>query len=265
MEFVTRLEEITQAKAWLDACRPLSPEVVRELDRRLEVRLTYHSTAIEGNTLTQSETQIVLEKGITIGGKSLVEHLEVIGHRDALEFVRELAQARARLDARTLREIHSLVMKGQGNGSVGAFRRIDVMAAGTEYRYPSALLVPERMEEFLGWWNAPDLEHAVLRASEAHLRFVTIHPFHDGNGRVGRLLLNLALIQAGYPGAVIPVERRAEYIGALQQAQTGGSRDGLDALVMDAVEVSLRETLGAAWDSGHVPPEGGREWREGRV
>lgn len=262
MEALTRLEKITQVKAWLDACRPLSPEITRELKTRHEVRLTHHSTAIEGNTLTQSETQIVLEKGITIGGKSLIEHLEVIGHRDALDFVVELAQAETAFDARLLREIHSLVMKGQGNGNVGAFRTLNVMAAGTEYRYPDHLRVPELMEEFLAWWNAPSTEHPVLWASEAHLRFVTIHPFHDGNGRVGRLLLNLALLRAGYPIAVIPVERRAAYIEALQQAQTLGSRDGLDALVMEAVESSLRETLEAVREGGTELSEDAKTWLE---
>ncbi|HRF58639.1 MAG TPA: Fic family protein [Fimbriimonadaceae bacterium] len=259
---MTHLEQLTQAKAWLDACRPLSPEVARELKSRVEVRLTYHSTAIEGNTLTQSETQIVLEKGITIGGKSLIEHLEVIGHRDAMDFVLELARTETPFDARTLREIHSLVMKGQGHGNVGTFRTINVMAAGTEYRYPDHLQIPKMMEEFIAWWNAPSPEHPVLWASEAHLRFVTIHPFADGNGRVGRLLLNLALLRAGYPIAVIPVERRAAYIGALHEAQAGRSRDALDRLVMDAVEASLRETLQAAMESGVTQPEGAQRWLE---
>lgn len=257
-----RLDALTRAKAWLDECRPLPPEVTAELRERFEVRLTHHSTAIEGNTLTQSETQIVLEKGVTIGGKSVQEHLEVIGHREALEFVQELADAATPLDAKTLREIHSLVMKGQGNGRVGAFRTINVMAAGTEFRYPDYQRVPELTEAYLAWWNAHSDMHPVLWASEAHLQFVTVHPFHDGNGRVGRLLLNLALMRSGYPIAVIPVERRLAYVTSLEQAQQGGSRDGLDTLVMDAVEASLREVLQAAVESGPVAPEGAREWLE---
>jgi len=254
------LSELTQAKVWLDECRPLPPEVTAELRERFEVRLTHHSTAIEGNTLTQSETQIVLEKGVTIGGRSVQEHLEVIGHRDAMAFVLELADSDTPLSARTIREIHSLVMKGQGNGGVGAFRTINVMASGSEYRYPDRDRVPGLVDEFVAWWNSSSDEHPVLWASEAHLRFVTIHPFHDGNGRVGRLLLSLALVRAGYPIAVIPVTRRTEYIGSLEQAQSGGSRDALDELVISAVDASMREVLRAAVESGPVQPAGAIEW-----
>ena len=105
------------------------------------MRLTYHSTAIEGNTLTQSETQMVLEKGITVGGKTLAEHLEVVGHRDAMAFVAGLARAGTPVGEREIREIHALVMRGVERGEGGAYRTLDVMAAGTEHRYPSWLKV----------------------------------------------------------------------------------------------------------------------------
>ncbi|MBC8064420.1 MAG: Fic family protein [Chlorobia bacterium] len=240
---MSRLEELTRAKGWLDSFRPLSADVADELRHRFEVRLTYHSTAIEGNTLTQSETQIVLEKGVTIGGKSVQEHLEVIGHKEALDFVLSLADDQNPISERMVREIHSLVMQGQGNGGTGAFRTLDVMAAGTEFRYPNHLHVPNLMAEYIEWLGTAIDMHPILRASEAHLRFVTIHPFKDGNGRVGRLLVNLVLLSAGYPIAVIPVERRAEYIESLVAAQGVGSRSSLDELVIDAVESSLREML----------------------
>lgn len=248
----SRLERLTQAKGWLDAFRPLPPSVAEELGHRYEVRLTYHSTAIEGNTLTQSETQIVIEKGITIGGKSVLEHLEVIGHKEALDFVGFLADQGSALGEREIREIHSLVMKGQGNGDTGAYRTLDVMAAGTEFRYPSHPKVPELMAEFARWLGDESNLHPIARASEAHLRFVTIHPFRDGNGRVGRLLLNLLLLQAGYPIAVLPVQRRAEYIDTLATAQAGGSSAALVSLVADAVEASLRETLEACLTAGET-------------
>jgi Fic family protein len=188
------------------------------------------------------------------------EHLEVIGHRDALDFVLELADSETDFTGVMVREMHSLVMAGQVTGGSGAYRRINVMAAGTEYRYPDHLQIPDLMDEFVMWWNQPSSDHPVLRASEAHLRFVTIHPFHDGNGRVGRLLLNLSLLRSGFPIAVIPVSRRAEYIDALSFAQTGGKREALDQLVLDAVEGSIREVLEAARDSGAALSEQAAAW-----
>jgi Fic family protein len=240
--------------------------VLEELDHRFEVRLTHHSTALEGNTLTQSETQIVLEKGVTIGGKSLREHLEVIGHKEALDFVRTLAQRDESLDERVLKEIHALVMKGQGNGDSGRYRSLDVKAAGTEFVYPSHFHVPELMSAYVAWLHGPSRElHPVEQASAAHLRFVTIHPFRDGNGRVGRLILNLLLLRAGYPIAVVPLKRRNEYINALVEAQQHGDASDLLSLVMDAVETSLRETLQVCISaSGLEPPQALLKWLEPR-
>jgi Fic family protein len=242
-------EEITRAKDWLDRFRPLPQDVLEELRHRYEVRLTHHSTAIEGNTLTQSETEIILEKGITIGGKSLREHLEVIGHKDALDFVLELVREREPIGERDIRDIHSLVMKGQGHSDAGAYRRLNVKAAGTEFEYPDHLHVPEQMRQFTTWLAEGSAEHPVRFAAEAHLRFVTIHPFRDGNGRVGRLLMNLLLLRAGYPIAVIPVQRRAEYIDSLVTAQSGQTPAALTMLVADAVRTSLRESLEACLGS----------------
>lgn len=246
-----RLEALARAKGWLDAYRPLPADVTEELRHRYEVRLTYHSTAIEGNTLTQSETQIVLEKGITVGGKSVADHLEVIGHGEALDFVRLLADAREPLGEREVREVHSLVMKGANAPDVGAYRTLDVMAGGTEFRYPSWLSVPERMAAFVATLDPSPDRHPIAHAARAHLDFVTIHPFRDGNGRVGRLLMNLLLLLAGYPIAVIPVERRAAYIDALVAAQTHDEDDALFALVADAVEASLRDTLAICVSAGN--------------
>ena len=253
-----RRAELARAKGWLDAYRPLRPDIAAELAHLFEVRLTHHSTAIEGNTLTQSETQIVLEKGITIGGKSLRDHLEVVGHGEALTFVRLLADGAEPIGERQIREIHALVMKGQGE-EIGGYRSLDVRAAGTEFVYPSHLRVPELMAEFVAWLREAD--DPVARATEAHRRFVTIHPFRDGNGRVGRLLMNLLLMRAGYPIAVLRVEDRAAYMDALVMAQSGGGDGALLALVSDAVEASLRDTLTlcVSAEPAPAPPEP-REW-----
>lgn len=248
-----QLDDLTRAQSWLAELRPLPPDVVQELTHRFDVALTHHSTAIEGNTLTQSETEIVLEKGITIAGKSVGEHLEVIGHKEALDFVRGLADEKDPIGEREIREIQSLVLKGQDDPDRGRYRTLDVKAAGTGFVYPSHLKAPELMAHFVEWLSTPSGMHPVDFASEAHLRFVTIHPFRDGNGRGGRLLMNLLLMRRGYPIAVLPVSQRAEYIASLESAQSTGSRDRLDALVRTAVARSLRETLETALSSERVP------------
>ncbi len=248
---MTTLEELSIAHRWLQEIRPLPAEVVEELRHRYEVGLTHHSTAIEGNSLSQSETQIVIEKGITIGGKSMLEHLEVIGHKEALDFVIELAEADTPIGEREIREIHALVMKGQDAGDRGRYRNLDVKAAGTEYVYPSHLRLPELMELFVAWLETAET-HPVDLATEAHLRFVTIHPFRDGNGRVGRLLMNLLLLRHGYPIAILRVQQRAEYIAALELAQSSSNREALDRLVRTAVAQSFCETLETALSSTSV-------------
>lgn len=245
-------DDLTTAHQWLQSLRPLPNDVVEELRHRFEVAFTHHSTAIEGNTLTQSETQIVIEKGITIGGKSVADHLEVIGHKEALDFVIELADDKTPIDERVIREIHCLVMKDLGNGDIGRYRSLDIKAAGSGYVYPPHLKVPEQMADFVAWINEPSQLHPVEFATEAHVRFVTIHPFRDGNGRVGRLLLNLILLRHGYPIAVLNVQKRAEYIGSLEAIQAGGTRDALDELVNNAVAASFRETLTTALSSDSV-------------
>lgn len=237
------LDELTRAHAWLNQLRPLPAQVLGELNHRYEVDLAHHSTAIEGNTLTKSETQIVIEKGITIAGKPLIDHLEVVGHKEALDFVIELAKSSSPVSEWDVRGIHSLVMKGQAQDHSGAWRRLDVKAAGTDYSYPSHLKVPDLMAEFIDWMSGPVNLHPVCFASEAHLRFVTIHPFQDGNGRLGRLLLNLLLLKSGYPIAVIQLQQRPAYIAALEAAQQGRGRDDLDRLVFTSLKASFVETF----------------------
>lgn len=237
------LDELSRAHGWLTQLRPLPEPVLLELSHRFEVDLTYHSTAIEGNTLTKSETQIVIEKGITIAGKPLLDHLEVVGHKEALELVIELSKERSPLTEWDLRSLHSVVMKGQSHQESGAWRRLDVKAAGTDYNYPSYLQVPDLMKEFIEWLSVGSSLHPICFASEAHLRFVTIHPFQDGNGRVGRLLLNLLLLRAGYPIAVIQLQNRPRYIASLESAQNGRGRDDLDLLIFESLKASFEETF----------------------
>jgi Fic family protein len=240
----TLLTQIDALKARLDRIRPLAPDLVENLREVYNIRLTYHSNAIEGNTLTQSETQIVVEKGITIGGKPLKDHLEAINHVEAIDFIRDLAMDERAIAEWDIRQIHGLVCKGER--SAGAYRTVNVMAAGSNYRYPDAIMVPELMQGFGDWLHSNPALHPVEIATEIHYRLVTIHPFQDGNGRTARLLMNLSLLRSGYPIAVIKTEDRSAYIDAIVAWQSGGDNSALKETIARCVESSLLEILSLA-------------------
>lgn len=250
MSFGNKLQQVDRLKARLDELRPLPPDVVAELRQRYTVRFTYNSNAIEGNTLTQNETEMVLERGITVGGKTLVEHLEVVGHRDAINFIQELAQAKASIRAFEIRQVHALIMQLISREEAGQYRRVGVQSAGTGYVYPAPHLLNGLMADFIDWLASLTVSaalHPLEYATEAHLRFITIHPFRDGNGRTGRLLMNLLLLSAGYPIVVISNAQRAAYIDAIvaYQQQCVGIAPMLELVVQGALE-SLSETLDVA-------------------
>ena len=260
MDAPTRLSQIDRMKTWLDSFRPLSPPILSELKQRYDVQFTYNSNAIEGNTLTQSETELVLSKGITIGGKTLSEHLEVVGHKDAIDYIETLSQTEAAIGEWEVRQIHNLTVRKVSPTEAGQYRQLDVKAAGTEHVYPPHYLLPELMAAFIQWLDTAQTSlHPVDYAVEAHYRFVSIHPFRDGNGRTGRLLMNLLLLKAGFPIVTISNRRRQDYINAIALAQS--SQDDLTALlsfVYEATHESLIETLSviasAADSRGKAPP-----------
>lgn len=240
-----QIANINRLKGWLDSFRPLPASVVRELKQRYDVRFTYQSNSIEGNTLSQSETELVLSKGITIGGKTLVEHLEVVGHKEAIDYIETLSRAETSIGEWEIRQIHSLIMRKIAPAEAGRYRQLDVKAAGTDYVYPPHYLLPDLMDEFVQWMQSAQAQaHPVLYASEAHYRFVSVHPFADGDGRTGRLVMNLLLLKAGFPIVSISNERRRDYIDALSAAQQ--SQDNLAllfSLVCEMAIASLVETL----------------------
>jgi Fic family protein len=188
-----KLQQIDKLKGWLDSFRPLSAAILAELKQQYDVKFTYNSNAIEGNTLTQSETALVLEKGITIGGKTLREHLEVVGHKDAIDYIETLAQQESRIGEWEIRQIHFLILRAIAPSEAGQYRTLDVKASGTNYVYPPHYLLSELMLQFASWLDSSEAKtlHPLEYATEAHLRFVSIHPFLDGNGRTARLLTNL--------------------------------------------------------------------------
>ena len=246
MSNLSKLEQIDRLKGWLDSFRPLSPVIVEELKKLYDVQFTYNSNAIEGNTLTQSETELVLSKGITVGGKTLIEHLEVIGHKDAIDYVEFLSQQKQALAEWEIKQVHNLILRKIAPEEAGKYRQLDVEAAGTNYLYPAHYFVPQLMKDFIDWLNSETAQnlHPVKYATVAHYRFVSIHPFRDGNGRTGRLLMNLLLLRAGYPIIVISNQQRNDYINAIAYGQSHSDDiNQLIDLVASATKISLIETL----------------------
>ena len=234
------LQKLTDKKARLDAHRPLSPELVQNLEEWFKVELTYTSNAIEGNTLTRSETALVVEKGLTVKGKTVTEHLEAINHAHALDYIKELARMkRQELTKADIMNIHRLILRGIDDKNAGEYHREDVRISGMDYLPPSSLQVPPLMDEFFEWLKADNQDHPVKVASDAHFKLVSIHPFADGNGRTGRLLMNLLLMQEGYPPAVIRKEDRGDYIASLDSAQMRNSFDSYYSIIFEAVDRSF--------------------------
>lgn len=217
-----RLERrIAEKRAALDRQRPLPQAILAKLAEDLRVRLTYHSNAIEGNTLDLGETQLVIAHGITIGGHSLKEHLEAVNHAAAYDFVLGLARREAELDEAALLHLHALITHDLLE-SAGAYRGGAVSISGSEHRPPHHTQVRGLMADWFAWLSGDGRGYPpVIRAALAHEALLAIHPFLDGNGRTARLILNLQLMRAGYPVALLLQGWRLSYIRALEQAHQG--------------------------------------------
>lgn len=231
---------LTGKKARLDAYRQLPPELVRNLEQWFIVELTYTSNAIEGNTLTRKETAVVVEKGLTVSGKSLVEHLEATNHASALQKVLKLAEGKTKdLTEHSVLDVHETILRGIDDGNAGRYRSIAVRISGSMVVLPNPVKVPDLMAKFIKEITASGKLHPVELAAEAHYQLVTIHPFVDGNGRTARLLMNLILMQNGYPPALIRKRDRLRYIKSLEQAQLGGSKEDYYKIIAEAVDRSF--------------------------
>lgn len=240
------LKGLEAKKKKLDSHWPLPLALVKNLDDWFKVELTYTSNAIEGNTLSRSETALVVEKGITVNGKTVREHLEAINHAEALDFIRGLvSKKRKDITEKDIWAIHGLILKKIDDSNAGRYRDVAVRIAGVPVVLPNPVKVPELMEDFAKWLHGKNREHPVKIAAEAHLRLVTIHPFVDGNGRTARLLLNLLLLQEGYPPALIRKEDRKAYLERIGKAQLEGQSEDYYDLIYRAVDRSLNIYLEA--------------------
>lgn len=203
--------KIDQLQAKLKTMRPLNAAEIKRLQDEFMIENTYHSNAIEGNTLTLRETALILQEGITIAEKPLREHLEAIGHKDAFEYVVSLADAATPLTERVIKEIHSLVLMNDAVNR-GVYRQLPVTILGALHAPPQPYLVPVQMERLISdYEDMKSSKHIIEAIAEFHLRFEGIHPFIDGNGRTGRLILNFELIKAGLLPINIKFADRRKY------------------------------------------------------
>lgn len=230
-------ERIVEKKKELDKLRPFDQAALHRLQESFNVELTYNSNAIEGNSLSLSETKLVLEEGVTIGGKTLKEHLEATNHRKAIDFVETLIK-KPKLEEIDVLNIHALILDRIDPHNAGFYRRVRVMISGTTYLPPNAPKVPQLMQEVYELLNTKTKE-PIETAALIHLKFVDIHPFIDGNGRTARLLLNLYLMRNGYPPVIIQKVERKKYITTIIQEQMESNLTPFVNFVAKAVERSL--------------------------
>lgn len=237
---------VAAKKAELDRSRRRMPDAFGNLEHTADLELTYTSNAIEGNTLSAAETMLVIEHGITIGGKPLKDHLEAIDHYEAIRYVRVLARRGGPLTEADIRNLHRLVVQRSNPEIAGRYadQARYVLTDAGRHGFPAPAAVPALMGDFAQWLTtAPDSPDT---AFTAHRMLVDIHPFNDGNGRTARLLMNLLLIRGGYPPVAVRPEDRPDYVSALARTQAGEGTTSFDQLLYRRLDATLTAYLSAA-------------------
>ena len=236
------LAEIEQKRKRLDTMRPLTPGEVKRLQDEFMVEFTYNSNAIEGNTLTLKETAMVLG-GMTIDQKPLKDHLEAVGHRDAFLYIQDIAKQEVPLSEFVVKNIHSLVLMNQPEDK-GVFRKIPVRIIGAYTEPVQPYLIEPKMTELLTVnEERKETMNIIERIARFHLEFEGIHPFIDGNGRTGRLIMNLDLIRSGYPAINVKFADRKKYYDAFDAYYRDGSAEAMTELIAGYVNERLDEYL----------------------
>lgn len=208
----------------LDRLRPLPSSAVDKLRQQFEIEMTYNSNGIEGNSLTLKETYLVVSEGITVKNKPLKDHLEAKDHYEALEFIVELVEHKKpqTVSEQLIRTLHQIVVRDTEKEWAGKYRNSNVIITGAKHRPPDAIAVPLKMAEFIQWFGKNEGKlNTIELAALIHHKFVNIHPFFDGNGRVGRLLMNVVLLRQGYPLSVVLKNDRKKYYDTLAKADDG--------------------------------------------
>lgn len=229
-----------------DRLNALSMNQNEKITKALDIEYTYESNKIEGNTLTLKETALVIEKGLAVGGKTLNEHLEAINHFFAIDYIKEVATSKESITERIISNIHSLILKGIDDKNSGKYRDVQVLISGAKHEPPQPYKVPLQMRELLKWYNYnKDKLHPIALSAEMHERLVTIHPFIDGNGRTSRLLMNLILLQHGYPIAILKGDSKSRltYYNTLEIAQTENNKEPFINFIAENIETSLQRII----------------------
>ena len=235
-------KEVDEKLAKLNNKRPLSKEATESLQNAINLEWTYNSNGIEGNTLTLKETKVVLE-GITIGGKSVKEHLEAINHENAIEYLDGLTKDKSEISEWNIKGLHQLILKGIDDDNAGRYRNHNVIISGAKHRPPEYIKVPELMEKLMMNYDEWDKYHPIIRAALLHGELVKIHPFIDGNGRTSRLIMNMDLMRSGYVPVIIKKNNRLKYYEALDKAHTTGDYTDFVKLVTKAENEMLDRYL----------------------
>lgn len=238
-----KIKQVYDLREKLSSLRPLNSGELKRLNEEFAVNNTYNSNAIEGSTLTLRETALILQEGITIAEKPIKEHLEAIGHKDAFEYIIELTDRKAPLSESVIKEIHSLVLMADRENR-GIYRRVPVMILGAEHTPPQPYLVPKLMEQLIIDYNELSQTTDIIQAvSLLHLKFESIHPFIDGNGRTGRLLLNFELMKKGFLPVNIKFSDRAKYYDCFDDYRKNGTADMLKGLIADYEQQELERYI----------------------
>ncbi len=242
----SRLDELDRLKKEWVARHPLNRTHLARLRDYFDVDYTYESNRIEGNTLSLEETALVVNQGLTIGGKSVIEHLEAINHKEAIGFIRDIVRNKEELSKRTVLNIHRLILKGIDNDNAGVYRNVPVRISGSDVELPQPFMLDKLMEDYFQFYALrKHTMNPVLLAAEMHERLVSIHPFIDGNGRTARLVMNLILTQHQYARVNIKgdPQSRLKYYKALSTVQKEGDSMPFCTLVADEAIRSLNAHL----------------------
>lgn len=243
----TILGQIDELKARLTSLRPLPQEALGKIEQALDIEYTYESNRIEGNTLTLQETALVVEEGLTIGGKSMREHLEAINHQEAIAFIKEIARGETPISERIILQIHALILRGIDRTNAGRYRTVPVLISGSRHVPPQPYLIEKQMEDFMRRFREMETEstHPVDIAAYLHDELVRIHPFIDGNGRTSRLLMNLYLLRHDYVMVLLKgdTESKLRYYKALEASHMDKEATAFRLLVQEAELAALKRYI----------------------